>query len=326
MVQYGRLSSPSAVQTAAKFMHKVASVMSFTLMIVAAYAADQPDWAFPVADKVQPSIKQDDGPKRIAGSAKSYTQEQIDDLKNPPDWLPNMHPPMPEVVAHGTATFACGSCHLPIGTGHDESAYLAGLPASYIVSQMSAFKSGARKGFGNMPSIAQSLGDADIQTAAEYFTSLKRRQWVKVVETETVPKTYVNANNMRVALPNGGAEPIAGRLVELPENGEAAIERDPRSSFVAFVPVGSVAKGQALATTGGDKTVPCAACHGETLKGLGDAPPIAGNHVNYLFRQLLFFKTGERKGPMAELMTGVVQNLAIDEMIALAAYVSSRAP
>jgi cytochrome c553 len=310
----------------AKVVPKVAWMMSLTLVIVAAHAADQPNWAFPVADKVQPSIKQDDRPKAMTGSTKHYTQEQIDDLKEPPDWIPGMHPQMPQVVAHGTVTFACGSCHLPIGTGHDESAYLAGLPENYIVSQMSAFKSGTRKGFGNMPSIAQALDDAGVQAAAKYFASLSRPQWVRVVETATVPKTYVNLNNMRLPLPGGASEPIGSRAVELPEDDEAAIKRDPRSGFVAYVPRGSVARGEALVTTGGDKTVPCAACHGATLKGMGDAPPIAGNHVNYLVRQLFFFKTGERKGPTASQMEAVVQNLAIDDMIALAAYLSSRAP
>src|SRR5580704_9343557 len=137
----------------------------------ASLAAEPPDWAFPVADAVQPPTTDNDRPKTLAGSTKSYTQKQIDDLKNPPDWFPDMHPPMPDVVAHGTATFACGSCHLPTGTGHDESAYLAGLPATYIVRQMADFKSGARKGFGDMPAIAQALSDADIQSAAAYFSS-----------------------------------------------------------------------------------------------------------------------------------------------------------
>src|SRR5580700_2791710 len=110
------------------------------LVPIVALGAQRPDWAFPVADKVQPPTKQDDQPKTVPGSSKSYTQVQIDDLKHPPDWFPDLHPPMPPIVAHGTKTFACGSCHLPTGTGHDESADLAGLPAAYIVSQMADFK------------------------------------------------------------------------------------------------------------------------------------------------------------------------------------------
>jgi cytochrome c553 len=302
-----------------------ASLVSLTPVVVA-YGADQPDWAFPVADKVQPPTQEDDQPKTLPGSSKSYTQKQIDDLKEPPDWFPDMHPPMPNVVAHGTATFACGSCHLPIGTGHDESAYLAGLPASYIVRQMADFKSGARKGFGQMPEIAEALSDSDVQSAAAYFSALAVRPWVRVVETDTVPTTYVNSSNMRLALPNGGSEPIGSRIVELPEDENAAIARDPRSGFIAYAPKGSIAKGQALVTTGGGETTPCTVCHGPALKGTGLAPAIAGRHTGYMARQLYFFQTGNRSGPQEALMHNVVEKLTDDDMLAIAAYVASLQP
>jgi len=72
-----------------------------------AYGAERPDWAFPVTDKIQPlSLVNESDPKPPPGSTKSYTRKQIDDLCNPPDWYPNMHPPMPQIVAHGTETFA----------------------------------------------------------------------------------------------------------------------------------------------------------------------------------------------------------------------------
>jgi cytochrome c553 len=292
-----------------------------------ALGAERPEWAFPVASKVQPPTKQDDQPKTLPGSSKSYTQKQIDDLKNPPDWFPSLHPPMPDIVAHGTATFACGSCHLPIGTGHDESAYVAGLPASYIVRQMADFKAGTRTGFGIMPDIAKALADADVQSAAAYFAALATRTWIRVVETDTVPKTYVNPSNMRLALPNGGSEPIGNRIVELPDDEAAGIARDPRSGFVAYVPKGSVAKGEALVTNGGaGKTMPCGVCHGPTLQGTAIAPPIAGRHGNYVVRQLYFFREGERTGGQAVMMQPVVQKLTIDDMIAISAYLVSRSP
>src|SRR5580693_7180621 len=291
-----------------------------------AVAVERPDWAFPVADAVQPPNTDNDQQKTLAGSTKSYTQKQIDDLKNPPDWFPDMHPAMPPVVAQGTKTFACGSCHLPIGTGHDESAYLAALPSSYIVSQMADFKSGTRKGFGLMPAVAQALSDADVQSAAAYFSSLAARPWVRVVETDTVPKTYVNPGNMRLALPNGGTEPIGNRIVELPENEAAAVARDPRSGFVAYAPPGSIAKGQALVTTGGGETTACVICHGPALKGVGATPAIAGRHTGYIVRQLYFFQDGSRSGPAEALMHSVAQRLTIDDMLAIAAYVASREP
>jgi cytochrome c553 len=307
-----------------------ARIRSWILLIglvpVVAYATERPDWAFPVTDKVQPSSTAEGEPKPPPGSTKSYTRKQIEDLSNPPDWYPDIHPPMPQVVAHGTETFACGSCHLPTGTGHDESAYLAGLPAPYFVQQMADFKSGARKGFGVMPSIAQALPDDEVQSAAAYFASLKARPWVRVVETAAVPKTYVAPGNIRLTLPDGGTEPIGSRIVELPEDEEAALNRNPKSGFVAYVPTGSVAKGKALVATGDGKTTKCAICHGATLKGLGIAPPIAGRHANYMVRQLYFFQDGSRSGPSAALMHGVVQKLSVDDMVAIAAYLASLEP
>jgi len=296
------------------------------LMPVLALGAARPEWAFPVADSLQPLSRENEQPKTLPGSTKSYSQKQIDDLKNPPDWFPDIHPPMPPVVAQGTGTFACGSCHLPIGTGHDESAYLAALPASYIVQQMADFKSGARKGFGDMPAIAQALSDTDVQSAAAYFASLAVRPWVRVVETDMVPKTYVNPSNMRLALPKGGSEPIGSRIVELPEDEEAAYARDPRSGFVAYVPKGSIVKGRALVTTGGDTTTPCVICHGATSKGAGVTPAIAGRHPGYIVRQLYFFQNGSRSGVAEALMHNVVQRLTDDDMLAIAAYLASLEP
>jgi cytochrome c553 len=241
-----------------------------------------------------------------------------------------MHPAMPQVVAHGNKNAgvrACGSCHLPTGTGHDESAYVAGLPVSYFIRQMADYKSGARKGSGSMTTIAEHISDADVRAAADYFASVKPRPWIRVVETDTVPKTYVGPGNKRLRLPGGGDEPIGERIIEIPEDEQVVLNRDPRSGFVAFAPKGSIAKGEALATTGGNgKTIACAICHGPTLQGLGDVPPIAGRQATYLVRQLVMIQDGARSGPSSALMQQVVKNLTIDDMLALAAYASSRAP
>jgi cytochrome c553 len=156
--------------------------------------------------------------------------------------------------------------------------------------------------------------------------SLKERPWVRVVETDKIPKTYVAPGNIRLKLPDGGTEPIGSRIVELPEDEEAALNRDPRSGFVAYVPTGSIARGEALVATGDGKTTQCAICHGATLKGLGAAPLIAGRHANYIVRQLYFFQDGNRSGPSAAVMQGVVQNLSVDAMVAIAAYLASREP
>ena len=298
-----------------------------TVPILAA-AAERPDWAFPVTDKVQPPLPPDDAPHTVPGSDKSYTHKQIDDLFNPPDWYPDLHPPMPQIVAHGEGTTvrACASCHLPTGTGHDESAYIAALPAGYFVRQMIDYKNGTRKGSGSMTTIAKAISEEDVHAAADYFASLKPRPWIRVVETDTVPKTYVGPGNKRLRLPGGATEPIGDRIIEIPEDETVVLNRDPSSGFVAFVPKGSIAKGQAIVTTGVDKTLPCAICHGPTLKGLGDVPRLAGLHPLYIARQLYGFQTGQYTGTSAALMKKVVANLNADDMLALSAYAASLAP
>jgi len=295
---------------------------------ILAGAAERPDWAFPVTDKVQPPLPPDEQPHTVPGSDKSYTRKQIDDLFNPPDWYPDLHPPMPQIVAHGegAAVRACASCHLPTGTGHDESAYIAALPVGYFVHEMVDYKSGARKGSGSMTAIAQAISEADVHAAADYFASLKPRPWIRVVETDTVPKTYVGPGNKRLRLPGGETEPIGNRIIEIPEDEAVVLNRDPLSGFVAFVPKGSIAKGQAIVATGADKTVPCGICHGPTLKGLGEVPPIAGRQANYVVRQLFSIQDGSRGGVSSALMQQVVERLTLDDMLAIAAYTASRQP
>jgi cytochrome c553 len=311
---------------------------------LAAYAADAvPTWAFFFPDTVQPNVQEAPGPKRLPDSDRTYTQAQIDDLKNPPDWLPNSHPPMPERVARGGAgpvDLACASCHLTSGMGHPESSSLAGLTVTYMERQIADFKSGARKNpiMANgqpqnnatqfMVGIAKALSAADSHAAAEYFASLKPvAGWVKVVEAAQVPKTYISRGYMRVALPNGGMEPIGLRVIEVPQDYERQLLRDPRFGTIAYVPPGSIARGRTLATTGsGGKTIQCTICHGEGLKGLADVPHIAGRSPTYTFRQLYSFKDGSRGGDSAALMKGVVANLTQSDMIDLAAYAASLPP
>jgi cytochrome c553 len=177
-----------------------------------------------------------------------------------------------------------------------------------------------------MPDIAHALTDADVQSAAAYFSALPARTWLRIVETDTVPKTYVNPSNMRLALPGGETEPIGNRIVELPEDEAAAVARDPRSGFVVYVPPGSVAKGRKLVTTGGGETTACTICHGPALKGVGTTPALAGRHAGYTVRQLYFLQNGSRSGPDVALMHNVVRRLTDDDMLAISAYVASLQP
>ena len=82
-----------------------------------------------------------------------------------------------------------------------------------------------------------------------------------------------------------------------------------------------------FATTGGDgKTVPCAICHGPTYRGLAEIPGLAGRTGIYLVRQLNDMQTGNRSGVGTELMKAVVAKLSADDMVAIAAYLTSREP
>ena len=97
------------------------------------------EWAFPVITALLPP---EQGERRVQGSTRTYTPQQIDDLVNPPDWFPEAHPPAPALVGKGRgAVLACGSCHLFNGTGHPESADIAGYTVGYFVQQMTDFKS-----------------------------------------------------------------------------------------------------------------------------------------------------------------------------------------
>jgi cytochrome c553 len=285
-------------------------------------------WAFPIRDKVPPVLDERNGPQHVPGSKKAYTQEEIDDLANPPDWFPDEHAAMPKVVAHGAGgdILGCASCHLASGLGHPESANLAGVSAAYIRRQLADFKAKLRMGEA-MNDIARDLSDADAKQASEWFAALKPKVWQPVVEADRVPKTFINIHLMRLPLHNAGDEPIGNRIIELPQDVARAESRDPHSGFIAYVPKGSLAKGKELVTTGGDgKTIQCAICHGPTLGGLAEVPPIAGHSPMYLFRQLYYFKDGSRHGSMGALMKAVVANMTQDDMIAIAAYVGSLPP
>jgi cytochrome c553 len=292
-------------------------------------------WAYPVPDP-PPAAAPDAGPKTLPGSTKSYTQAQIDDQFKPPDWYPQEHAPLPRVVETGIQAQACGSCHLMSGLGHPESASLAGLSVPYMIRQMEDFKNNLRKDpepysqsarAGRMNIIAAGLPDEEMRKAVEWFSTLKPAVWYKVIEATTVPKTWVTGGRMRLPLPGGGTEPLGNRIITLPQDPARVELRDPHSGFIAYVPPGSLKKGEELVTKGGaGKTIACNICHGEGLKGLGDVPRIAGVHPIYVVRQLYDIQVGANNSSAAAQMKKVVEKLTEDDMIAIAAYTASLAP
>ncbi len=312
-------------------MRSLIAILMLAALPSAAHAVDRPDWAYPPAQQANVPAEPDDGkPLQAAGSTKFYTRKEINSQMDSPDWYPDEHPPMPTIIAHGNGTTvrACIGCHLPHGLGHPENSRVAGLTAAYITRQLADFKSGARggSGAGVMTRFSKEMTPEQVKDAADYFSSLKPKRWTRVVESATVPKSYFEGTR-RLQYDDGGTEPIGNRIIELPEDKTQVELRSPHASFVSYVPPGSIAKGEAIVTTGGDgKTLPCAICHGPGLKGLGDVPDIAGRSPGNIARQIYYFQTGDRGGPSSALMKGVVQKLTGDDVIAIAAYVSSLEP
>jgi cytochrome c553 len=297
-------------------------------------AEGPPAWAYPTNPPDFKAVPDDGTIRRVPGSTAGYTLTQVRDLFLSPDWHPSDYPVRPEIVASGRKpdVFACGVCHRADGPGGPENANLTGLPAAYIVQQMADFKSGARKNAAprepmlRKAMVANAVSDADLQTAAAYFASIKPRSIVRVVEASTVPKTYITGNHL-APVKSGETEPLDQRIIEVPDDLERFVSRDTRASFTAYVPPGSIKKGQTLAADGGGgKTVPCATCHGPGLKGLGLIPGIAGRSPSYTVRQLYDFKHGTRAGSASAQMKPAVEKLTVDDMINLAAYAASLAP
>jgi cytochrome c553 len=301
-------------------------------------------WAYPLNPPAPaagrgapaPAAQQPDStPRKVPGSAVEFTQVQLRDLFNVPDWHPGSHPAMPGIVSTGRRpdVRACGFCHLPNGQGRPENASLAGLPAAYIEQQMEDYRAGLRRSSEprmGPPALMLTIGKAataeESAVAAAYFAAVPYKKWIRVVEQNVVPRTRVQGG-MLIPDEGGGTEPIGQRIIEMPENLERTELRDSASGFVAYVPEGSITRGQALVTSGGNgRTVACVTCHGADLKGLGPVPPLAGRSPSYTVRQLWDLQRGNRNGLWAPLMKAAVEKLTVDDLVAIAAYTASREP
>jgi cytochrome c553 len=278
---------------------------------------------------------QDESVKHVLGSTVGYSQQSIKNLFAVPDWFPDSHAAMPAVVAYGRrpAVRACAYCHLPNGLGRPENASLAGLPKDYMIEQMEEFKSGLRKSSepqmvpaSLMVEIAKAATPEEMRIGAAYFAAMKPTRWIRVVEAAEVPKTHV-AGFMLAPVEGGGVEPIGERVVEMPENLEQTELRNAKSGFVAYVPPGSLKRGEALVKTGGEgKTMACTICHGPDLHGVGNVPSIAGRSPSQMTRQIMDFQSGARNGANAVMMKAPVAKLTEGDIVAITGYLSSLNP
>jgi cytochrome c553 len=272
--------------------------------------------------------------QHVPGSTVGYTSKFIGGLSTVADWFPDTHPPMPEVVesGHKPGGSACAHCHLPNGFGGPENANLAGQSEAYMLQQVEDFKSGARHSsapnmgsVSNMIQASKTITPEELKAAVAYFASIKPQKWVRVVEAETVPTTHVG-NYILVPDVPAATEPIGERVIEVPVDAKLSEMKDSKSSFIAYVPVGSLKRGEELVKTGGGKTMPCATCHGADLHGVGAIPAIAGRTPSGMTRQIMDIQSGARNGAAAAMMKPVVEKLTIADMVAITGYLASLNP
>ena len=300
--------------------------------------ASAPAWAYPINPPAAPGAAQPPVSNveiHLPGASNSYAPSEVRNLFLPPDWRPEDHPPMPNIVAFGRkpAVQACGYCHLPTGNGRPENARLAGLPYDYIVGELKAYREGKRgtSVAGRTPTrlmadIGKAITDEEIAAAAKYFSSLTPGSHVRIIEGSTAPRTDVTGWIYRT-IDKAGAEPLGQRIIETPEDFDVFELRDPETRYVAYAPAGSIARGKTL--TGSirapDKSK-CVDCHGDRFRGHEGTPGIAGMSPTAIVRALYDFKSGSRVGADSKKMGPVARQLSNDDMLAIAAYLASLPP
>jgi len=295
-------------------------------------------WAFVVNDPApEGAVERDPNDLvTVPGSPVSIRRSEISLSKGPPDWHPDGHPAMPELVGSGggEGVAACGYCHLPNGQGKPENAGLAGQPFAYLIQQMRDYRNGLRRtGEPRMgpPAFMMRIGAAateeQARSAAAYFSSIDFKPWIRVVETELVPVTRF-AGSIHHVVEGGGMEPIGLRVVEIPEDLRRTELRDDASGFIAYVPLGTLQRGAILVNEGGEdgRTVACTICHGLDLRGIGPMPALAGRSPSYMARQLYDLQQGSRDGAWSDLMDPAVANLTVQDIVDIVAYLASLDP
>jgi cytochrome c553 len=280
-------------------------------------------------------------PLTVPGSTAKYSLVDVRDGHEVIDWFPGDHPTMLPVIKNGPASLmaergrGCGSCHLPNAKGRPENAPPAGQPVAYTIQTLQDFAAGLRMSADprkpnthTMSALAKAMTPEEMKQAAEYFAALPAGPWIRVVEADRIPEAHLEGQGgMYIIKGKQPVEPLGNRIVEAPEDDyQANTVRNPRSGFVAYVPVGSLEKGRQLVSNGGGKTVACGLCHGPTLQGIVNIPAIASRSPSYMMRQMWDMKMGTRKGPMTQLMKPIVANLTQDDMLNIVAYLASIKP
>lgn len=179
----------------------------------------------------------------------------------------------------------CSACHGRNGEGGKDGAYprLAGMDEEYLERQLRAFKARERINIPMYPyATERELPPDDVRDVARLISEIE-------LPTERPP----------------------------PDAEMSALERLLAVQAVLNVPrvEGDVERGAELYAD------ECSECHGEEGWGEDDIPQLAGQHTNYLRRQIEGFQSGER---VNDEMDGVFEDLEENDLEDIFAYLASR--
>jgi cytochrome c553 len=187
---------------------------------------------------------------------------------------------------------SCAGCH-----GEDGNSMMPTFPklaqqhASYISSQLRAFKGGTRNDSVMAP-MAMALTDTDMADLGAYFSS----QTISVNPNPTLP-------------PDDNAD-------------EPVDEQKANEAMKALLNIGS------NLYRNGNKTSElsaCIACHGPSGEGNKPAvfPALHSQHPEYLIKALTDFKTGVRSKNPENMMNMIAKKMSDEEIKAVAYYIST---
>ena len=190
---------------------------------------------------------------------------------------------------------ACISCHGDTGNSLVSTfPKLAQQHSSYLIKQLQAFKTGARKN-PMMSAIAMGLSDADMVNIAAYYAAQK-----------------VSANELPILDDDEDEKPATT------DSDKKADGKDPLQALIA--------QGSDLYRNGdlSREVSACIACHGPFGEGNKPAafPALKSQHADYLIKTLTDFKTDARSNNPENMMHMIAKKMTDEEIKAVSYRIS----
>jgi len=178
----------------------------------------------------------------------------------------------------------CAACHGEFGQGGGGGVYprLGGLPRKYLVDQIKEFFDRKRVNIPMLP-----------------FAN----------ERELSPEDIFNITTFL------SQQKLGTRLPNFPEGTRAIIRLNEGKRVVQIPPYpGDIKEGKSLYRSD------CALCHGKKAQGKKNKPQLAGQFSDYLLKQIIQFKSGERQHEEAEETFG---ELEVEDVKNILAYLAT---